>query len=573
MNKTRYWFLRSKYVWGILCVFIIYGNLAYRYGSLRKQFGLATQQAQLRELLYGSLNPKTESRSIILTGDQPLQEDTDSAFSHVSTAQDHELNLVISADKTTFKIGEEVVITSNISNIGNNKLSIFPQFLTEPEHLIISIGSRNDVNKGNSYYFSPTEYIILGPGETKSFQFKLGQWLTHWRLEHLRLGQDRYNPKIAFTIRYLYQGRDNYYPSTNVKAKVEFPWVGTIVSNPIEITLLRDVNVLLQEAVFNNDFDAVNELLNQGDDPGSEEVLNYFESNALTQAIWKGNYAIIELLLDKGANVNARGHSGTILNKYLVFSRLMEGGRGLPDPQIIKLLLEHGAVVDDKVLEAARPRKYLSFASMFFVVHEPNPNYRSEKFIYDLLVSKSKKSALYAGGRFLKGLTMIAVVCLVLWYIWSSIKSLRSIVKKLPKGFIFYSVFSILLHTVISVAMWHQVDIFIDQAYRNIWLEENYPGFRFFLLLIMSFAMIISCLEMLKLEEWGRLVYLNLAVLSSIGTMIFMGPMILRPDLFGFFGPGLCLFAGLLIYYLCSILYLRHSSVRKLFIKETINRE
>lgn len=69
----------------------------------------------------------------------------------------------------------------------------------------------------------------------------------------------------------------------------------------------RDLALQLDDAVNRGALDEVREILDQGVDANQRDVAG---DPALVSAAWVGAGDIVQLLLDRGANVNAKGSDG-----------------------------------------------------------------------------------------------------------------------------------------------------------------------------------------------------------------------------------------------------------------------
>jgi ankyrin repeat protein len=86
---------------------------------------------------------------------------------------------------------------------------------------------------------------------------------------------------------------------------------------------------------------------------GKEKMDRIFDEAALLEAAGKGDMAIVRVLLDRGANVNAKGEYGVTV---LI--------RGAGHIDIVKLLLDRGADVNAKMDEGYTPLFYASNAEI-----------------------------------------------------------------------------------------------------------------------------------------------------------------------------------------------------------------
>jgi ankyrin repeat protein len=103
----------------------------------------------------------------------------------------------------------------------------------------------------------------------------------------------------------------------------------------------------LVKAVIDRQIDKVKSLLNQGIRPDQRDV------NCYTPLIWagsQGDYEIVRLLLDKGADINAFNRDGhTALTSAVLNLALGEfKGRHI---DVIKLLIERGANINWKSID------------------------------------------------------------------------------------------------------------------------------------------------------------------------------------------------------------------------------
>jgi ankyrin repeat protein len=109
----------------------------------------------------------------------------------------------------------------------------------------------------------------------------------------------------------------------------------TAILSPV-VSLAENTYSDLYYAVFNDDAQAVKELISQGADV-NQIVPNSYDKPLLFEAISGGNFEIAKLLIDNGANVNAKSrYGGTALMEAAHFCQI----------DILKLLLERGADVN-----------------------------------------------------------------------------------------------------------------------------------------------------------------------------------------------------------------------------------
>jgi len=149
------------------------------------------------------------------------------------------LTLTIKSDKQLYKEGEPIVIALVLKNISDEKISVFirylkmgPYPLTKDGGSCILMNSKNErIEVGKvpvqDKALAKSDYIISNPNESHEFQFILNDFV----LKGLK-------PDV-YTIKYSNTGHDYYYdePPTLMK-KVEYPWLGTVVSNQISISVV-----------------------------------------------------------------------------------------------------------------------------------------------------------------------------------------------------------------------------------------------------------------------------------------------------------------------------------------------
>jgi hypothetical protein len=107
----------------------------------------------------------------------------------------------------------------------------------------------------------------------------------------------------------------------------------------------------LLQAIDKNKYSKVNQLIQNGYDVNEDRLYTY-PSTPLTYALTKGNIRIIQLLVENGANVNAKPNNGSKPLMEAIF---------LKDTTILNYLLEHGAdMIPEK--ETGTPIYPLSYA-------------------------------------------------------------------------------------------------------------------------------------------------------------------------------------------------------------------
>ncbi len=107
----------------------------------------------------------------------------------------------------------------------------------------------------------------------------------------------------------------------------------------------KGLDAALLRAVENDDLTMVKAMLTQGANPNAKDE-SRLNTPVLTRAVVRGNRAIMQVLLDKGADINGKGaHGFTALH--------LIAGKG--KVEAIKFLLTHGADVNARTDEGETP--------------------------------------------------------------------------------------------------------------------------------------------------------------------------------------------------------------------------
>jgi hypothetical protein len=92
------------------------------------------------------------------------------------------------------------------------------------------------------------------------------------------------------------------------------------------------------------------------------------------------------MLLDAGADVNGKNSYGETALYLYIWVKMHSYKKA--DPKIVKMLLEKGAAVDNKLLGIAKPRRLAGGAYL----PKFNKNYRHEKKIYSIIKKYRRKN-------------------------------------------------------------------------------------------------------------------------------------------------------------------------------------
>jgi hypothetical protein len=170
--------------------------------------------------------------------------------------------------------------------------------------------------------------------------------------------------------------------------------------DPAKVDKRCDLAGSIYVAIAAGNHQLVSEILQQGVD------VNHRDENGETPLIHacysahyhnNGNIALIRLLLENGANPNARNQRGlSTLEMLLDHTRISRNydrpGSWVPiTMNLVKLLLDNGATVTPGVLEAAKPRRFLIGGESLVPIVKHNPDYDNEKKIYHLIKTHGKR--------------------------------------------------------------------------------------------------------------------------------------------------------------------------------------
>ncbi len=107
-------------------------------------------------------------------------------------------------------------------------------------------------------------------------------------------------------------------------------------SRPLDILLAAGARYRLYEAVLLNDVDLARERLDEGSDPNTGEWS--YDGPLLMIAAQLGHLAVVNLLLDRGANIEATDDLG---------QRSLMSAAGHGQTEVVRRLIERGAAINE----------------------------------------------------------------------------------------------------------------------------------------------------------------------------------------------------------------------------------